>query len=368
MVSPPPFSRASEAVPFAALPGDMTSSSEEENSARPPNDWPPQPRAPAPRTSNRRTKLKKSEDASAPLVHRKPFHATPPPLPHHTGTLSRNSTDMSETPQHDLAPAPPDLSQTHNATAPFHPEGTILIFDWDDTLCPSTWLSSHDMTLDESCVIPAEVEPLLRKMANCSQKTLEVASRLGTVVIVTNAEQGWIEMSCRKFLPTLFAYLSSFKQLSARTMYESANASCPFAWKQLAFKREIYTHFARSQVRKKNVVSLGDSAHERLAILNVTRNLTATQDGARSLATLSELPPDLEFVKTLGHCRTKSVKLIERPNIEELMQEHELICRVLEEVVQHDEDLDLCIKGASPSSAAASATESSFGPPSSSTM
>eukprot|EP01057_Protomagalhaensia_wolfi_P000145 Protomagalhaensia_wolfi_Nauph_80__144@NODE_1081_length_1750_cov_7_807130_g823_i0_p3_GENE_NODE_1081_length_1750_cov_7_807130_g823_i0NODE_1081_length_1750_cov_7_807130_g823_i0_p3_ORF_typecomplete_len174_score20_60_NODE_1081_length_1750_cov_7_807130_g823_i0357878 len=173
-------------------------------------------------------------------------------------------------------------------------------------------------------------------------------------------------MSCRKFLPTLFAYLSSFKQLSARTMYESANASCPFAWKQLAFKREIYTHFARSQVRKKNVISLGDSAHERLAILNVTRNLAATQDGARSLGALSELPPDPEFVKTLGHCRTKSVKLIERPNIEELMQEHELICRVLEEVVQHDEDLDLCIKGASPSSAAASATESSFGP--SSTM
>eukprot|EP01053_Blabericola_migrator_P003953 Blabericola_migrator_1__3952@NODE_219_length_11213_cov_124_951821_g186_i0_p7_GENE_NODE_219_length_11213_cov_124_951821_g186_i0NODE_219_length_11213_cov_124_951821_g186_i0_p7_ORF_typecomplete_len350_score43_39CPW_WPC/PF09717_10/2_6CPW_WPC/PF09717_10/1_5e02NIF/PF03031_18/0_19NIF/PF03031_18/3_2e03_NODE_219_length_11213_cov_124_951821_g186_i014082457 len=340
-----PAPRASEAAPFAALPGEMTSSSEEESSGPShhnpyassqgsSSDWG--------RTFPRSSKRPKGKKYEEPLVHRKSVKPSP------AGSLSRNSTEMSETQTPDSPPA----------TELFAPEGTILIFDWDDTLCPSTWLSSHDLTLDEACAVPPEYESLLRKMATCSQKTLEVASRLGSVVIVTNAEQGWIEMSCRKFLPSLYPYLSTFKQLSARTMYESPSANCPFAWKQMAFKKEIYSHFIRTQARKKNVISLGDSAHERLAILAVTRPLSAQDGLPRLLGPLSELPPDPEFVRALGQCRTKSVKLIERPNIEELMQEHDLICKVLEEVVQHDEDLDLCIKGASPTSASSPPNES----------
>lgn len=363
-------SRALESAPFAALPGDMTSSSSSSSSSSedeccgavpsvagvsshvPRNRTSPHRRPTVPHnTASKRSSYKSRKHHSAhdldasssasesPLVYRKSTNAGI-----QTSTLSRNSTDMSETTQATTTTTVTDPME------PFNPEGTILIFDWDDTLCPSTWLSSHDLTLDDSSTVPPEFESLLAKMALCSQKTLEVASRLGTVVIVTNAEQGWIEMSCRKFLPSLYPYLSSFKQLSARTMYESASASCPFAWKQLAFKKEIYSHFTRTQVRKKNVISLGDSAHERLAIIAVTRSLTSTQEGLpRVLGTLTDFPPDPEFVRTLGHCRTKSVKFIERPNIEELMQEHELICKVLEEVVQHDEDLDLCIKGTVPS-------------------
>eukprot|EP01055_Gregarina_sp_Pseudo9_P005553 Gregarina_sp_Pseudo_9__5552@NODE_73_length_4587_cov_88_906113_g67_i0_p2_GENE_NODE_73_length_4587_cov_88_906113_g67_i0NODE_73_length_4587_cov_88_906113_g67_i0_p2_ORF_typecomplete_len372_score26_46PNK3P/PF08645_11/0_12CAML/PF14963_6/0_47_NODE_73_length_4587_cov_88_906113_g67_i02331348 len=352
--------RAVESAPFGALPGDMTSSSSSCSSSSSDDelcvarDSPSMTSArshvpytnrqssqrrssvPHSKTSKRSAKAsRKHSNDNDPIVYRKSIHAA-------SNTLSRNSTDMSESTQATVHDSCPNES--------FNPEGTILIFDWDDTLCPSTWLSSHDMTLDDSSTIPPEFESLLNKMALCSQKTLEVAARLGTVVIVTNAEQGWIEMSCRKFLPSLYSYLSSFKQLSARSMYESASASCPFAWKQLAFKKEIYSHFTRTQVRKKNVISLGDSAHERLAIIAVTRSLASTQEGLpRVLGTLTDLPPDPEFVRTLGHCRTKSVKFIERPNIEELMQEHELICKVLEEVVQHDEDLDLCIKGTVPS-------------------
>eukprot|EP01054_Gregarina_sp_Poly1_P000634 Gregarina_sp_Poly_1__633@NODE_114_length_13862_cov_162_782240_g101_i0_p5_GENE_NODE_114_length_13862_cov_162_782240_g101_i0NODE_114_length_13862_cov_162_782240_g101_i0_p5_ORF_typecomplete_len356_score49_83PNK3P/PF08645_11/0_15_NODE_114_length_13862_cov_162_782240_g101_i028893956 len=335
-------SRALESAPFVALPGDMTSSSSEEEgvsvSAGMDGRRPSFARTPVvPRTS-KKPRVKKAREGddpdsgsvpSSPVVYRKPSVDAST-----CNSLSRNST-MSES-THSL----------HGDSDAFNPEGTILIFDWDDTLCPSTWLATHDLTLDDLCSVPPEFESLLLRMALCSQKTLEVAARLGTVVIVTNAEQGWIEMSCRKFLPSLYKYLSSFKQLSARTMYESASASCPFAWKQLAFKKEIYSHFTRTQVKKKNVISLGDSAHERLAIISVTRNLASTQEGLpRVSGTLTELPPDPEFVRTLGHCRTKSVKFIERPNIEELMQEHDLICKVLEDVVQQDEDLDLCIKG-----------------------
>lgn len=38
-----------------------------------------------------------------------------------------------------------------------------------------------------------------------------MAKQLGTVVLITNAERGWIELSCQKFLPTLFPALESVK-------------------------------------------------------------------------------------------------------------------------------------------------------------
>jgi hypothetical protein len=33
------------------------------------------------------------------------------------------------------------------------------------------------------------------------------------VVLVTNAERGWIELSCQKFMPTLFPSLENVKAL-----------------------------------------------------------------------------------------------------------------------------------------------------------
>lgn len=49
-----------------------------------------------------------------------------------------------------------------------------------------------------------------------------------------------------------------------------------------------------------------------------------------------------------GNLVTKSVKFIERPGIEELIQEHELIKALLARVIDHDGDLDLCIRSSAP--------------------
>ena len=38
------------------------------------------------------------------------------------------------------------------------------------------------------------------------------------VVLITNAERGWIELSCQKFLPTLFPVLESVKASSAHSI------------------------------------------------------------------------------------------------------------------------------------------------------
>lgn len=201
----------------------------------------------------------------------------------------------------------------------FYAEDTILIFDWDDTVMPSTWISEQGLSLSEDSIPTEEQKALLQKLAARAAHTLNVAKLHGKVVLVTNAEQGWIELSCQKFMPTLYASLEDVKILSARSTYEQQGVMSPFEWKYLAFASEIGCHYQDvSADRRKNVISCGDSAHEREALIRVTENMR--------------------------NCCTKSLKFVERPDVEQLLKEHELITGCFYDIVNHDGNLDLCIR------------------------
>jgi hypothetical protein len=202
---------------------------------------------------------------------------------------------------------------------PFSPEDTILIFDWDDTVLPSTWIREQELRLGDDCIVTEEQQTRLKAMAQHATNTLRIAKRHGRVVLVTNAERGWIELSCQKFMPSLVPSLENVKLISARSTYEHQGVASPFEWKFLAFESEIggfYEMLACEQ--KKNVLSFGDSAHEREALIRVTERMP--------------------------NCLTKSLKFVERPELDHLMKQHELITGCFRHIVRHDGNLDLCIR------------------------
>mmetsp|Transcript_105549 Transcript_105549/g.303550 ORF Transcript_105549/g.303550 Transcript_105549/m.303550 type:complete len:279 (+) Transcript_105549:59-895(+) len=209
----------------------------------------------------------------------------------------------------------------------FEREETVFIFDWDDTVVPSTWLHDNALAFDGSVPWQPEHQEQLAQLAASAAKTLRLAKLLGTVVLVTNAERGWIELSCQRFLPCLYPLLENVKMLSARSAYERADRTNPFDWKLLAFGTEIgrifnNDLFARHRRRQKiaprrNVLSLGDSAHEREAVFRTTA--------------------------CIQNCRTKSLKFADKPTVEQLCRQHQLVSRCLRRIVHHDGDLDLCI-------------------------
>lgn len=202
---------------------------------------------------------------------------------------------------------------------PFAAEDTILIFDWDDTVLPSTWIQEQGLRLDEESQPNEEQQAQLRRMAEYAMHTLSTAKRHGKVVLVTNAERGWIELSCQKFMPSLYPTLENVKILSARSTYEHQGVASPFEWKFLAFESEINDFYRTSSAdQRKTVISFGDSAHEREALIRVTERLPG--------------------------CRTKSLKFVERPEVEQLLKEHELISGCFRHIVNHDGNLDLCIR------------------------
>jgi len=205
---------------------------------------------------------------------------------------------------------------------PFTRDETLFIFDWDDTILPSSFLQQHGLRLDESSQPTAEQREVLAEVAAAAARTLSAARWHGTVVLVTNAERGWIELSCLKFLPTLYPLIEGVKIVSARTTYESPQCLAPLQWKLRAFAVEITDHFGSDVLAdpsaRKNALSLGDSLHEREALLMATNSLP--------------------------NCCTKALKFVERPDISQLCKQHELVADCFERILHHDDNLDLCIR------------------------
>merc|ERR1712087_117290 len=198
----------------------------------------------------------------------------------------------------------------------FFAEDTLLVWDWDDTVLPSTWLSEQGLGLESA--VSQEQRAVLDRLAERAAQTLSVAKRHGNVVLVTNAEEGWIELSSQKFVPALVPVLADIKILSARSTYEHQGLRSPFEWKFLAFESVIGSFCAKvSPGRRKNVISFGDSGHEREALIRVA--------------------------DSVPNCCTKSLKFVEKPGIQQLLKEHDLIGGCFRYIVNYDGNLDVDI-------------------------
>jgi len=213
-----------------------------------------------------------------------------------------------------------------SACAPMNVESsgkheTLLIFDYDDTLFPTSFLAHHGYRLDGPDASP-DVQAVLDEYSEFVEKSLLEASEHGQVVILTNAETGWIELTSQKFLPRLSELLVTFPLVSARSTYEPLGITSPFQWKLKAFESVIEDHYASLAAKNmsciRNVLSFGDSVHERDAAHQVCSKLSRTL--------------------------CKSIKFMERPDVTQLIKQHSLIRECLDQIVGHEGTLDLCIQ------------------------
>merc|ERR1711957_808042 len=116
--------------------------------------------------------------------------------------------------------------------------------------------------------------------------------------------------------------MGNVKMVSARTTYEGPQSPSPLEWKLRAFDDEIERYFGSPALldpsRRKNILSLGDSVHEREALQRATSSLC--------------------------NCRSKSLKFVERPDASQITKQHELIAGSFDSIVHHDANLDLCLR------------------------
>jgi hypothetical protein len=106
----------------------------------------------------------------------------------------------------------------------------VLILDWDDTLLPSSWLNK---VVPSDDIVLSMLDDLEHKLANLLTGAV---LKLGlTVIIVTNAEEGWVEHSCGRYLPKLLQLLSGIRIVSARTAYGTIFPNSPSQVSKICF-------------------------------------------------------------------------------------------------------------------------------------
>lgn len=196
------------------------------------------------------------------------------------------------------------------------PQKTVIFFDWDDTLLCSSFLSGEGFRLDTETEKTEEMAKQLKDLEQSVISVVKLAMTYGEVHIVTNAETGWVQRSAQKFIPGVVPLLSKVAVLSARSTYEGIFPESPLKWKFYAFQERLSKTFELEGCMK-NILSFGDSHVEREAVRAVTRNR--------------------------AHTRTKSVKFAERPSIEQLQRQIELVTNCFQYIFNHEGDLDLCM-------------------------
>lgn len=155
----------------------------------------------------------------------------------------------------------------------------------------------------------------LEELEEAIIKVLSRACAVGNVIVITNAEKGWVEMSAKRFVPNVLPVLEKVTVVSARSTYESMFPSSPLDWKVEAFSAAIRDFSSSNPMH--SVISFGDSIHERDAVHKACSAYPNTW--------------------------TKSVKFVEKPSIEQLRREIELVCSCFDYITTYQNHLDLML-------------------------
>jgi hypothetical protein len=144
----------------------------------------------------------------------------------------------------------------------------IFIFDWDDTLFCTTFLSPLGYLDDDVTVLVSNMEKI-QKLESLVKKLLTLTIEKGDTYIITNSEPGWVEYSCKRFFPNVSTLLNKIKIISARGLYENEYPNDFRTWKNKAFN-DIIQNYEKNLPT--NIMCLGDSTYEIKAARHLSTN------------------------------------------------------------------------------------------------
>ena len=107
---------------------------------------------------------------------------------------------------------------------------------------------------------PTQLANKLKELDEAAVQLLAKAKLLGKVYLITNAAEGWIELSANRFMPKTFIELQKdVKVISARAHYEKQFPRNYQKWKVEAF---LETRADMEDEALTNLVALGDNIFE----------------------------------------------------------------------------------------------------------
>ena len=87
---------------------------------------------------------------------------------------------------------------------------TLILFDWDDTLLCTTFLTKNGV-YDENLILTDKENKKVAKLEFTVLRLLNLAIEKGNGFIITNAGEGWVEHSADKYYPSVLSVLKKLK-------------------------------------------------------------------------------------------------------------------------------------------------------------
>lgn len=257
-------------------------------------------------------------------------------------TLSRKSSTLSS--QASCGVRPASSTSTASSVSSGPDEQTLIVFDWDDTLMPTSYVKANvenywapsQLASDSPILVP------LRQHAETVAAILRAARAVGRVAIVTLSKKPWVHDSAEKFLPGLdlkalleelgipiyygLDHVHSTVARLAQTQQGISQLQQGGVDVLEACKRGAMAKCLRKVCGKNtlqlNVLSVGDSDVEKKAIKDLLWFPTPNQ-----------LPP--------GEHLCKTIKFMEEPTVQQLGDQLRVLRSRLVDMVSHREDVDL---------------------------
>ncbi len=173
---------------------------------------------------------------------------------------------------------------------------SLIIFDWDDTLLPTSFLTPGGV-FNEDIILSESDQDKLLKLEQSVLTLLNETVEKGNVYIITNAGKGWVEYSAKRFYPSIVEQLSKIKIISARGEYEKIYPGNSRQWKIQAFLNLLNDVDVKLVT---NIICIGDSLFE--------------MEAGRILAS--------KFTEAF----IKTIKFREAPKLDELIKQLKLVC------------------------------------------
>ncbi|CAJ1365109.1 unnamed protein product, partial [Effrenium voratum] len=239
---------------------------------------------------------------------------------------------------------------------------TMIVLDWDDTLFPTSYLRdelrlSWLKSWQDQNLAPKQKEEVASRLAICQTKVVDLltqATRAGKVVLVTLARKPWVADSCRNFFP---AVGQAIAELEVPIIYAQEGVSIDYNkmcsntelerfWsgvKAKAIARECKSFYSQYDGQSwKNVLSIGDSDFERIGTMLATKDYME-QTGIETSPSGQAVVDDHVY-----KVRTKTLKMVDQPSIEELSTQLGLLRTWLPNMIKLDSDFDLNLNAADP--------------------
>ena len=173
---------------------------------------------------------------------------------------------------------------------------SIIIYDWDDTLLPTSFLTPNGV-FDENMILPESDKEKILKIEQSVFLLLTESIEKGNVYIITNAGKGWVEYSANRFYPSIVELLPKIEIISARGEYEKLYPGNSRQWKIQAFLNLLKNVNIKLVT---NIICIGDSLFE--------------MEAGRILAS--------KFTEAF----IKTIKFREAPKLDELIKQLKLVC------------------------------------------